>query len=47
MATQSRILAWRIPWTEEHGGLQFMDRTVQPTLSVKTKVTEIILRKPG
>ena len=24
MATHSRILAWRIPWTEELGGLQFM-----------------------
>ena len=24
MATQSSILAWRIPWTEELGGLQFM-----------------------
>ena len=22
MATPSRILAWRIPWTEEPGGLQ-------------------------
>ena len=22
MATQSGILAWRIPWTEEPGGLQ-------------------------
>ena len=22
MATYSGILAWRIPWTEEHGGLQ-------------------------
>ena len=22
MATQSSILAWRIPWTEEPGGLQ-------------------------
>ena len=22
MATRSSILAWRIPWTEEHGGLQ-------------------------
>ena len=22
MATQSTILAWRIPWTEETGGLQ-------------------------
>ena len=24
MATHSSILAWRIPWTEELGGLQFM-----------------------
>ena len=24
MATHSGILAWRIPWTEEHGGLQSM-----------------------
>ena len=25
MATNSSILAWRIPWTEEAGGLQSMD----------------------
>ena len=24
MATNSNILAWRIPWTEEPGGLQYM-----------------------
>ena len=24
MATHSSILAWRIPWAEEPGGLQFM-----------------------
>ena len=24
MATQSSILTWEIPWTEETGGLQFM-----------------------
>ena len=24
IATHSRILAWRIPWTEENGGLQSM-----------------------
>ena len=24
MATHSCTLAWRIPWTEEPGGLQFM-----------------------
>ena len=26
MATHSSILAWRIPWTEEPGGLHSMDR---------------------
>ena len=26
MATHSRILAWRVPWTEEPGGLQCMSR---------------------
>ena len=25
MATQSSILAWEIPWTEEPGGLQSME----------------------
>ena len=25
MATHSSILAWRVPWTEEPGGLQFME----------------------
>ena len=25
MVTRSSILAWRIPWTEEPGGLQSMD----------------------
>ena len=24
MTTHSSILAWRIPWTEESGGLRFM-----------------------
>ena len=26
MATHSSILAWRIPWTEEPGGLQSLQR---------------------
>ena len=26
MATRSSILAWKIPWTEEPGGLQSMGR---------------------
>ena len=25
MATHSSILAWRTPWTEEPGGLEFME----------------------
>ena len=25
MATQSSVLAWEIPWTEEPGGLQSME----------------------
>ena len=25
MVTHSRILAWRIPWTEEPGGLQSLE----------------------
>ena len=25
MATHATILAWRIPWTEEHGGLQSLE----------------------
>ena len=25
MATHSNILAWKIPWTEEPGGLQSME----------------------
>ena len=32
MATHSNILAWRIPWTEEPGGLQSMgSQRVGPT----------------
>ena len=27
MATHSSMLAWRIPWTEELGGLQELDTT--------------------
>ena len=30
MATHSSILAWRIPWTEEPGGLQSMESKSQP-----------------
>ena len=33
MATHSSILAWRIPWTEEPGGLQSMMSQSQTLLS--------------
>ena len=33
MATHSNILAWRIPWTEEFGGLQFMASQSRTRLS--------------
>ena len=32
MATQSSILAWEIPWTEEPGGPQFMGLQSQTQL---------------
>ena len=31
MATHSSILAWRIPWTEEPGGLQSVGRKESDT----------------
>ena len=40
MATHFSILAWRIPWTEEHGGLQSMGvAKSQPRLSNSTART--------
>ena len=33
MATHSSILAWKIPWTEEPGGLQFMGSQSRARLS--------------
>ena len=33
MATHSSILAWRIPWTEEAGGLQSMGSLSRTRLS--------------
>ena len=32
MATHSSILLWRIPWTEEAGGLQSMDSKESDTI---------------
>ena len=35
MATDSSILAWRIPWTEEPGRLQSIDRVAQSQTQLK------------
>ena len=37
MATHSNILAWRIPWTEESGGLQSMGHKVGHDLGSTNK----------
>ena len=37
MATHSSILAWEIPWTGEHGRLQYMDhKTVDHHLYLRS-----------
>ena len=38
IAIHSGILAWKIPWTEEPGGLQSMELQSQPELIVCTHV---------
>ena len=38
MAIRSSILAWRIPWIEEPGGLWSMVSNSQTTLSLSYKV---------
>ena len=48
MATHSSILAWRIPWTDEPGGLRSMgftesDTIEQLTLSIASQASEKIL----
>ena len=48
MVTHSNILAWRIPWTEEPGGLQSMvrkelDTTEQLTLSTHIQNYKMIM----
>ena len=39
MATHSSILAWRVPWTEEPGGLQSMRSKSRTRLSDSTTTT--------
>ena len=47
MATHSSVLAWRIPWTEEPGGLQSMgsqSQTVEATEHACTQ--DLIIKLP-
>ena len=37
MATHSSILAWKIPWTEEHGGLKESETTEHAQIVVPAK----------
>ena len=47
MATRSSILAWRIPWTQEPGGLQSMgSQRVRRDLAIKTTVGEEVQGNP-
>ena len=38
MAAHSSLLAWRIPWTEEPGGLQSMGRKESDTTEATERV---------
>ena len=45
MATHSNIFAWRIPWTEETGGLQSMGcRTVGQDLATKQQQCAYLIK---
>ena len=45
MATHSSILAWKIPWTEEPGGLQSVGLQSQTLLSIHTCTIMLMLRE--
>ena len=53
MATHSSVLAWRIPWTEEPGGLQSVESQSQTQLSnfhlcsSAATLASLLLLKPG
>ena len=38
MATHSSVLVWKIPWTEEPGGLQSMESQSPTRLSTHTQL---------
>ena len=41
MAVHSSILAWRIPWREEPGGLQSMESQIDMTMATDELWTEV------
>ena len=49
MATHSSILAWRIPWTEEPGGLQSMgsQRAGHDRAAEHTQINTVFVRCNG
>ena len=47
MATHSSVLAWRIPWTEEPGGLQSMWSQESDTTEVTFTFTNLWGRAPS
>ena len=47
MATHSSILAWRIPWTEESGGLHSMELQRAGHVSVTNSLLTLFIWKRG
>ena len=47
MVTHSSIIAWRIPWTEEPGGLQSMGQRVRHDLVTNTFTLHTIITSKG
>ena len=47
MATHCRILAWRIPWTEEPGGLQCVGSQSRTRLKQVSKSNSMHMLEPS
>ena len=47
MATHSSVLAWRIPWTEEPGGLQSIESKTDTTEATQHAHTHTLLQSPS
>ena len=46
MASHSTVLVWRIPWTEETGGLQFMGLDKELDTTERLNTTTVYYRQP-